>query len=101
MERHVVIVSIKVKHRILKIVRFYRVVISFVCIVRKALLTDNNGGELASMKKRKQEHFQRSAHSLNRTFEFVKEYMAWHDGRKSCEDILPNIFKCLKKQQYI
>ncbi|KAM3185067.1 hypothetical protein ACTXT7_007104 [Hymenolepis weldensis] len=69
MQRHAVIVSIKAKHRNLEIEieKFQRVAISFVCKVRKELLNEKNGDELALMRKRKQEHCQRPALSLSLT----------------------------------
>ncbi|VUZ40962.1 unnamed protein product [Hymenolepis diminuta] len=72
MKRHPVtaIVSIKAEHRNFEIARSLKVVTPLVCKVRKGLLNENNGGELATTRKRK-EHCQRSADSL-RTPEFVR-----------------------------
>ncbi|VUZ39878.1 unnamed protein product [Hymenolepis diminuta] len=61
MEGYLVIMSIKVKQRNLEITRSLQVATSFVCEVIKELLNENNGDELAAMRKRKQEHCQRSA----------------------------------------
>ncbi|VUZ45896.1 unnamed protein product, partial [Hymenolepis diminuta] len=60
--------SIKAKHGYFKTARFLKVARSSVWKIRKELLNENKGGELAATRKRKQEHFQRSA-----------------DGRKSWE----------------
>ncbi|KAM3175539.1 hypothetical protein ACTXT7_008302 [Hymenolepis weldensis] len=69
MKRRAVIVSIKAKHRNLEIVRFLKVAKSFLYKVRKRL-NENNGDELATMRRRKQ-HCRRSADSI-RTPEFVR-----------------------------
>ncbi|VUZ50207.1 unnamed protein product [Hymenolepis diminuta] len=69
MKRHVVIMSPKAKHNNLEITRFLIVAKFFVRKVRKELLSENSGVELASTRKRKQ-HGQRSADSLT-TPEFV------------------------------
>ncbi|VUZ53522.1 unnamed protein product [Hymenolepis diminuta] len=63
MKGHSVIVTIKATHNNLEIVRFPKVTTSFVCKIRKELLNENNGDELATMRKKK-EHCQRSADSL-------------------------------------
>ncbi|KAM3179808.1 hypothetical protein ACTXT7_017557 [Hymenolepis weldensis] len=80
-------------------------------------MEENNGDELAATSKRKQELRQRSVDSFNH-YEFVRRVhgMAWHgmawygiaqhgmmdeNSRKSMHNILPNIFKRLKEQQYI
>ncbi|VUZ40953.1 unnamed protein product [Hymenolepis diminuta] len=70
MKRHAVIVSIKAKLRNLEVAGLPEVATSFVCKVRKGLLNENNGGELATTRKRKV-HCQRSADSL-RAPEFVR-----------------------------
>ncbi|KAM3186981.1 hypothetical protein ACTXT7_003216 [Hymenolepis weldensis] len=59
-------VSIKAKHRNLEIARFLKLATFFVCKVGKEL-TENDRGELAAMRKRKQEHCQSSADSLTHT----------------------------------
>ncbi|KAM3182411.1 hypothetical protein ACTXT7_012437 [Hymenolepis weldensis] len=60
MKRHTVIVSIEAKHSSLRIARFLKVARSFVCNVRKELLDENNGDELAATRKRKV-HYECSA----------------------------------------
>ncbi|KAM3187573.1 hypothetical protein ACTXT7_002074, partial [Hymenolepis weldensis] len=64
----------------------------------KELLNENNGDELAAMRKRKQ-HCQRSANSLTHNT-WVCEKSAWHgmmdeNSGKSMRDILPKVFKPL------
>ncbi|VUZ47479.1 unnamed protein product [Hymenolepis diminuta] len=70
MRKEAVIVSIKAKYSNLGIARSVKVATSYVCKVRKELLNENNGDELAATSKRKQ-HCQRSADSLT-TPEFVR-----------------------------
>ncbi|VUZ53184.1 unnamed protein product, partial [Hymenolepis diminuta] len=70
------IVSVKVKQGNLETAIFLKVAKSFVCRVKKEL-NGNNGGELAVMRKRK-ENFQRSADSL-RTPEFVRRVRGMMD----------------------
>ncbi|VUZ57098.1 unnamed protein product [Hymenolepis diminuta] len=83
MKRYSVIVSIKAKHRNLEIARFLHVNTPFVCKVRKEMVNEINGVELAATRKRTQKHYQRSAHSLGTT-DFVRRVhdMAW------CTEIL-------------
>ncbi|KAM3171948.1 hypothetical protein ACTXT7_015552 [Hymenolepis weldensis] len=98
MKRHVVIVSIKAKNRNLEIARFLKVSTSYICKVREEL-DENHEGELAVMRRRKQEHCQRSA-DLLRTPEFMRRAHVMIDenpGKSMC-DILPKIFKCLKEE---
>ncbi|KAM3174827.1 hypothetical protein ACTXT7_009740 [Hymenolepis weldensis] len=99
MKRHALIVFIKAKHRNLKLVGFLKFARSFVRKVRKELLNENNGGELATTSKRKG-HRQHSAHSLTAP-EFVRRVHRMMDENhgKSKRDILPQIFKCLREEQ--
>ncbi|VUZ54830.1 unnamed protein product [Hymenolepis diminuta] len=62
-KRRAVILSIEPKHGNLKIAKSLQVVRSFVCIIGKELLNENDGNELAVTRKRK-EHFQLPTHSL-------------------------------------
>ncbi|KAM3182034.1 hypothetical protein ACTXT7_013213 [Hymenolepis weldensis] len=73
------------------------VAISYLCKVRKELLNENNGDELATTRKRKQ-HCQRSADSL-RTPEFLRRVHGMMDENrdKSMRDILLKIIRCLKE----
>ncbi|VUZ45764.1 unnamed protein product [Hymenolepis diminuta] len=52
MKRHAVIVSIKVKHNNLDITRLLKIARSLVWKVRKELLNESNGDELAPTRKR-------------------------------------------------
>ncbi|VUZ43352.1 unnamed protein product [Hymenolepis diminuta] len=73
------------EHRNLEIVRFLKVATSFVCKAREKSLNENNGDELTTTRKRKQEHCQSSAdpltHSLNHSehLNLWEECMAWDD----------------------
>ncbi|KAM3185674.1 hypothetical protein ACTXT7_005896 [Hymenolepis weldensis] len=60
-KRHAVIVSAKAKHDHLETAGFLKVARSIVCKVRKELLDEKNGDDLAATRKRKQEHCRRSA----------------------------------------
>ncbi|KAM3176024.1 hypothetical protein ACTXT7_007324 [Hymenolepis weldensis] len=62
------------------------------CNVRRELLNENNGGELAATRKGK-EHCQRFADSLTQTTTMINK-----NPGKSMRDTLPNIFNCLKEQ---
>ncbi|KAM3188208.1 hypothetical protein ACTXT7_000706 [Hymenolepis weldensis] len=99
-KRHAVIVSIKAKPSNWKLQDFYKAPHLLFAKVRRELLNENNGDGLAATNKRKQ-HCQHSADSLIKP-EFVRKVHGMIDespGKSMC-DILPNIFKCLKEQQY-
>ncbi|KAM3170960.1 hypothetical protein ACTXT7_017567 [Hymenolepis weldensis] len=103
MKHTLVIVSIKTKHSNLEIEGVIKVARSFVCEVRKEMLSEIKRDELAATRKRK-EHCQRSAHSPTQNIGVCEKSawhgMAWHsmvdgDRVKLVCDILPKILKCL------
>ncbi|KAM3186741.1 hypothetical protein ACTXT7_003711 [Hymenolepis weldensis] len=71
MKRHAVMVSKKAKRSHFETARFLKVGTSFVCKVRKELVNEKNGDELATTRKRKQGHCLLSTDSL-RIPEFVR-----------------------------
>ncbi|KAM3180055.1 hypothetical protein ACTXT7_017051 [Hymenolepis weldensis] len=86
----------KSKTRDFRNCKISKVARSSVCEVRKELLNENNGDELAATRKRKQ-HYERSADSL-RTSEFIKRVHSMMEGNhgKSMRHLAEDLEECLR-----